>query len=94
MRTTPLIGRKVWFGPRRSGWGWSPATGEGWAVLAGGVVAAIALAATVPWAPPTAAAVMLAVIYLKGTSPGGTDQWYEFLATRDRHAGQDDRAPF
>ena len=37
MRTKPLIGHKAWFGPRRWGWGLSPATAEGWAVLVIGV---------------------------------------------------------
>jgi hypothetical protein len=86
VRAKPLIGRKVWFGPRRLGWGWTPVTAEGWAVLAAGVGAAIALAATVrqaPWLSLIAVAVMLAVIYLKGTSPGGSDEWYEFRAARD-----------
>lgn len=86
MRVQPLIGRKVWFGPRRLGWGWSPVTAEGWAVLAGGVAAAIALASTVrhaPWVSLIAVAVMLAIIFLKGTSPGGPDEWHEFQAAQD-----------
>ena len=34
MRTTPLIGEKAWFGPRRAGWGLAPITWEGWALVA------------------------------------------------------------
>jgi hypothetical protein len=26
---------------------------------------------------------MLVIIFLKGTSPGGDDEWYEFKATQD-----------
>ena len=83
----PLIGRKVWFGPRRLGWGWSPAAAEGWVVLLVGVGAAIALAFTVPhawWVSLLAVAAMLAVIVLKGTSPGGPDEWRQFRAARAR----------
>ena len=86
MRTEPLIGRKVWFGPRRLGWGWSPVTADGWVVLVTGVAAAIVLASTVRqarWLSLIAVAVMLVIIFLKGTSPGGPDEWYEFKAVRD-----------
>ncbi len=40
MRTTPLIGRKPWFGPRRSGWGLAPISWEGWALTGAFVVLA------------------------------------------------------
>jgi hypothetical protein len=86
MRTKPLIGRKAWFGPRRWGWGLSPVTTEGWAVLVTGVGVTLALAATVRhfrWLSLIALAVMLVVIFLKGTSLGGPDEWYEFRAVRD-----------
>jgi hypothetical protein len=86
MRTKPLIGRKAWFGPRRWGWGLSPVTAEGWAVLVIGVGAALALAATVRhfrWLSLIALAVMLVVIFLKGTSLGGPDEWREFRTVRD-----------
>jgi hypothetical protein len=88
VRTKPLIGRKAWFGPRRWGWGLSPVTAEGWAVLATGIGVALALAATVRhfrWLSLIALAVMLVVIFLKGTSPGGPEEWSEFRATRDGH---------
>jgi hypothetical protein len=42
VRTTPLIGEKPWFGPRRAGWGFAPVSWEGWAVIA--VFVAIAIA--------------------------------------------------
>lgn len=90
MRTKPIVGRKVWFGPRRYAWGWSPITAAGWAVLVAGVGAAIVLATTVSsarWLSLVAVAVMLAIIFLKGTSPGGLDEWYEFRAARDGNRG-------
>jgi len=73
VRTTPLIGTKAWFGPRRLGWGLAPVSPEGWAVTAaaatvslvarkkgGGLAARLAVAAT-----------LLLVVVLKGTAPGG-----------------------
>jgi hypothetical protein len=85
VRTKPLIGRKAWFGPRRVGWGLGPATAEGWVVVAIGAAAVIVLAVTVQparWLGIIAAAVFLAVVILKGTSPGGHDDWLEFKASR------------
>lgn len=80
---TPLIGSKAWFGPRRFGWGWSPVTAEGWAVLAAGTGAA--LAAGESRRPRLlAAALMLLVIVLKGTSPGGPGQRRAFDSARNR----------
>jgi hypothetical protein len=55
-------------------------------VLAIGITAIFVLAATVQharWLSVVAAAVMVAVIFLKGTSPGGSDEWYQFKAARD-----------
>jgi len=43
VRTKPLVGRKAWFGPRRFGWGLTPVTAEGWAVVV------IAVAAIMCW---------------------------------------------
>ena len=73
MRTTPLIGTKAWFGPRRLGWGLAPVSPEGWAVTAvatglslvvrkkdGGLRARLALVAA-----------LLLVVVVKGTAPGG-----------------------
>ena len=86
VRTKPLIGHKVWFGPRRLGWGLSPVTAEGWAVVVIGVAAAIVLAFIDrygPWLSLIPVAVILILTFLKGTSPGGPDAWEEFQATRD-----------
>jgi len=33
------LGRKAWFGPKRTGWGLSPVSPEGWAVLLAAVAA-------------------------------------------------------
>ena len=35
---------KPWFRPKRIGWGWSPASWQGWAVLAAVAAVLIALA--------------------------------------------------
>lgn len=78
MRTRPLIGRKAWFGPRRFGWGLSPVTAEGWAVTVIGLAIGIALIATVSaarWVGFIVMAAVVAVAFLKGTSPGGSAAW-------------------
>lgn len=74
MRTTPLIGTKAWFGPRRLGWGLAPVSPEGWLLTALFVTAATVarrfglrgrgpiLALLVPF---------LVLAVLKGTRPGG-----------------------
>jgi hypothetical protein len=54
-------------------------------VLVTGVGAAIVLAVTVPhfrWLSLVAVAVMLVIVILKGTSPGGPGEWREFRAVR------------
>ena len=87
MRFTPLLGSKVWFGPRRFGWGWDPVSWEGWASIGGYLVVCIALPLAVPerWALPavlgaTAAFVLLAI--LKGTPPGGPEAAERFRTWR------------
>jgi hypothetical protein len=86
VRTKPLVGRKAWFGPRRMGWGLSPVTAEGWAVVAISVAAIIVLATVerhARWLALIVVAVLLAITFLKGTAPGGPDAWEEFKASRD-----------
>jgi hypothetical protein len=86
MRTKPLLGSKVWFGPRRMGWGLSPVTAEGWAVLGIGVAAIAVLAALDPhsrWLILIVVAVMVLITFLKGTSPGGPDAREQFQASRN-----------
>jgi hypothetical protein len=85
VRTKPLIGRKAWFGPRQLGWGLSPVTPEGWAVVGIGIAAAIGLASVdrhARWLGLIVVAVMLVITFLKGTSPGGPSAWEEFQASR------------
>ena len=86
VRTTPLIGKKPWFGPRRLGWGLVPMTPEGWAVLVAGVAGTVAVAAAdrhYRWLALLVAAAMVALVFLKGTSPGGPAQWEELHSQRD-----------
>ncbi len=75
MRTTPLIGRKVWFAPRRFGWGLNPASIEGWAVTAAAFGVSYAVKRReVPERAPTQAQIavaLVAIALLKGTRPGG-----------------------
>ena len=61
------------------GWGWTPVSWEGWAVIAGFVGLSIALAAA-RLAPLVfvAVAALLVVCFVKGTSPGGPAAWREF----------------
>ncbi|TAN22203.1 MAG: hypothetical protein EPN30_09130 [Actinomycetota bacterium] len=74
MRTSPILGEKAWFGPRKFGWGLSPRSAEGW------ISSLLAIGATVfatrkwPERPATrflpGIGLMLLVLF-KGTSPGG-----------------------
>lgn len=77
MRVDPLIGDKLWFRPRNvGGWGWHPASWEGWTAVAFYLIAVLAIAVagdgglgtTVATALLTAA--LLALCVLKGTRPG------------------------
>jgi hypothetical protein len=86
VRTTPLTGKKAWFGPRRFGWGLGPRSPEGWAVVAVGIVAIIVVGVVVrhaAWAVVIVAAALIAVTFLKGTSPGGPARWAEMNAQQD-----------
>jgi hypothetical protein len=92
MRTTPLVGRKAWFGPRRLGWGLAPVSPEGWAVVGVGLVVTIGLATLGKhdrWTALIVVAVLLTITFLKGTSPGGPSEWQEFQAQRGNGDGQD-----
>lgn len=68
---------KAWFGPKRQmGWGWTPASWEGWVCTA--VFAALIIAAASAWHGVSAgiAVVVLvlafvALILLTGDPPGG-----------------------
>jgi hypothetical protein len=94
MRTTPRIGTKLWFGPKRAGgWGWSPVSVEGWLVTAVAIMMVIAPIPfldddAVAWWYWTLAGVsvvgILAISYLKGTSPGGRRAHEEYERARRR----------
>jgi hypothetical protein len=74
----PRLVEKPWFGPRKlPGWGWSPTSWQGWAVVA---VFLVAVAACAVLLPSTAAkviaevvliALLVAVCALTGTRPSG-----------------------
>ena len=84
MRTTPLIGTKPWFGPRKFGWGLEPVSPEGWLVTA--VIVGAGLAEKghderhVYTRPISLLALLLTI--LKGTSPGGRKSRRRFEAAR------------
>jgi peptidoglycan/LPS O-acetylase OafA/YrhL len=90
MRTKPLLGRKAWFGPRRLGWGLGPAAPEGWALVLVFVLIAVGLPLLFPhhwWIIYPVLAALLIVIFLKGTSPGGSREWAEYQASKDGRNG-------
>ena len=84
MRTRPLIGTKLWFKPRRlSGWGWMPASWEGWVVVAVSLVITLVIVSATRGATTVLCviATSIALIVLsafKGTSPGGPRKRKEF----------------
>jgi hypothetical protein len=73
VRTSPLIGKKAWFGPRRLGWGLAPVSPEGWAVAAAGVMVAMAVSKRGAGRATrlSVLAALLVIVVLKGTAPGG-----------------------
>ena len=90
VRTTPLMGTKVWFGPRRMGWGLSPVSPEGWIVTALMVVASQALKRgdrDRRGAQIAIGLVYLLVAVLKGTAPGGPRAHRAFEAARGQSSG-------
>jgi hypothetical protein len=90
VRTTPLIGTKVWFAPRRMGWGWNPVSAEGWIVTAIVAMVSMALkrrARRRRGADILLAGLYLAVVVLKGTAPGGPKAHRAFEASREQFTG-------
>jgi hypothetical protein len=84
VRTTPLIGRKAWFGPRRVGWGLAPVSVEGWLVtLAFTALALTTRKRTVAprWIRFPILGGFLVLLLLKGTTPGGAPARANFDAT-------------
>ena len=98
MRRSPLIGNKLWFGPRSLGWGWSPVAWEGWLFVLIGIGATIASGLlSEPWRAAgiaTSLTTLIVVCVLKGTRPGGPSAWEEFARSTDHgplaHGGGDD----
>ena len=88
MRTTPIIGRKVWFGPRRLGWGLEPVSIEGWIVTT--IIVLLSVAARRDSRARSAARVtmplLVATAVLKGTTPGGPKA--RRALAEARHAGE------
>ena len=96
MRMSPLVGRKAWFGPRRVGWGLSPISIEGWVATAAAVVTTVALAIMTRgarWIALIVPALLILMVFLKGTTPGGSAEWEAFQAAgrRPRDASQGPR---
>lgn len=84
VRSTPLLGRKAWFGPHRIGWGLGPASIEGWLVTAVSVLAG-RLARRWPKRSvkrnlPSLA--LVAIALLKGTAPGGPRAYRAYRQAR------------
>jgi hypothetical protein len=85
VRTTPLVGTKPWFGPRRFGWGLSPISIEGWVATVVAVGLTIVMArkpsqhGVVPRLPSLC---LVAIALAKGTAPGGPRQRAAFVESR------------
>ncbi|HXW35843.1 MAG TPA: hypothetical protein VEJ87_14800 [Acidimicrobiales bacterium] len=84
MRTTPIVGRKAWFGPHRVGWGLGPASIEGWAVT----LVFLAISSFLrrrdqspKWVNLVLGLTFLTLALLKGTSPGGRQAYRAFKAS-------------
>jgi hypothetical protein len=86
MRTSPLLGSKAWFGPRRFGWGLGPVSVEGWAVTAIFVAVGAVIRRRRPdmqaAAKPVLATLAVVIAVVKGTTPGGRRAWRKFDAAR------------
>lgn len=98
----PLVGEKVWFGPRGDslGWGWAPVSWEGWLVAA--VAVGVAAVSFVAVGDPDRAVIpggvailaLLVLSFLKGTSPGGWRRRAEFDQLRDEQEREKVRRKF
>ena len=84
MRTRPILGEKLWFAPRRVGWGLDPITWEGWLATAVAVATAGILNRRGLKMQAAAVALCLAALaLLKGTSPGGARKLAQMKAELD-----------
>jgi hypothetical protein len=85
VRTSPLVGNKAWFGPRRLGWGLEPVSLQGWAVtlaFAGVAIAIRRRKVDLPWARYAMLGAFLLFAFLKGSTPGGPGARSDFDAAR------------
>jgi cell division protein FtsW (lipid II flippase) len=72
--------------PQADGLGFVPVAPEGWAVTLVAVVVAVCVAALTHdrWVALVMVVALLAIVFLKGTSPGGAREWEEYQAKKDR----------
>jgi hypothetical protein len=86
VRTSPRIGKKVWFGPHRIGWGLGPASFEGVATTIGFTVMTAALRKRNDGKRSQeeifVLVLFLLIVFLKGTSPGGRKAYKQFKAAQ------------
>ena len=89
MRPRPLLGSKAWYGPaRRGGRSHSPASFEGHAVAVVAIAAAVYLVLAGKVLDAAAVALVLVIIvFLKSTPPGGARERKEVQARRDQRPG-------
>jgi hypothetical protein len=90
MRTSPIIGQKAWFGPRRLGWGLEPVSPEGW--LATVAFAALTLLLRRKklgprWTRYALGGGFLLLAVLTGSAPGGAGARSDFDAAKVAAAG-------
>ena len=85
MRTSPVVGKKAWFGPRRLGWGLEPVSLEGWLVTFAMAAAAMAMRrsnVSSRWARYAMLGAFILFAVLKGSAPGGPGARSEFDTAR------------
>jgi hypothetical protein len=84
----PLLGNKAWYGPARGEQRHSPASPEGHAVAVVAIAGAVYLVIAGKVLDAAAVAVVLVIIvFLKSTPPGGARQWKASQARRDQRPG-------
>jgi len=85
MRTSPVVGDKAWFGPRRLGWGLEPVSSEGWIVVFAFGALSLALRRFSAGSRPLKYLLIggfLILAALKGTAPGGPAARSDFEARK------------
>jgi hypothetical protein len=89
MRTSPLLGSKAWFGPRRLGWGLEPVSPEGWLATFGFAAVSIFIRRRKlgpRWLRYALGVGFLVLAVLMGSSPGGAGARSDFDAARFKPA--------